>query len=69
MEKIIDAGSADKDKEGAPLISMQGNHVIKYDAESGTFKGLFLSVIKKDNPSAQMDLGEENGRFWQPTGC
>ena len=59
VEKIMAAGSADMNKEGAPLISMQGNHVIKYDAESGTFKGLFLSVIKKDNPSAQMDLGEE----------
>ena len=59
VEKIMDAGTADINKERAPLFSMPGNHVVYYNAASGTFKGRFRPVIKKDNPSAQLDLGEE----------
>ena len=59
IERITAADKNSTEKTGTPIISMQGYQEVYFDEETGTFKGRFHPVIKKDNPSAQLDLGEE----------
>jgi hypothetical protein len=59
IERIAVADKNSTKNTGTPIISMQGYQKVYFDEETGTFKGRFHPVIKKDNPLAQLDIGEE----------